>query len=194
MSSENLIPKVDRKGKLVIVSGPSGVGKGTICKALVQRIGAVLSVSATTRKPGNGEVDGVNYWFMTMEDFEKKIQEHGFLEHAQVFGNLYGTPKDKVQAQLNDGQTVILEIDVQGAMQVKRVYPEAIMIFILPPSQDVLAKRMNHRGRDNGETDEIRLQQASAEIAAAWQYYDNMVINDDLETAINEVIQIIESK
>lgn len=194
MSNDNIIPKrVNNKGKLVIISGPSGVGKGTICQALVDRIDAEISVSATTREPGKGESHGDHYYFLSKEEFEKTIQEHGFLEYAEVFGNYYGTPKQEVQELLDEGKTVVLEIDVQGALQVKRLVPDVIMIFILPPKADVLRERMVSRGRDGGETDQRRLDQASQEIAMAWQYYDNMVINDDLETAIKEVIEIIEN-
>ena len=182
-------------GKVVIVSGPSGVGKSTICAAAVKQLDDVrLSVSATTRSKSENEVDGRDYWFISHEEFQERINKQMFLEYAEVFGNFYGTPRDKVEELLKEGRTVILEIDVQGAQQAKRLYPEAIMIFILPPSQKELAKRMNDRGRDEAEIAEKRLDQADDEIAIAWQYYDNMVINDDLENAINEVIEIIRQK
>ena len=179
-------------GKVVIVSGPSGVGKSTVCKEVVKRIeDAYLSVSVTTRPKGEGEVDGRDYWFISKEQFEWQMKEGSLLEYAEVFGHLYGTPKDKIDEALHRGHTVILEIDVQGGKQAKVIYPDAIMIFILPPSQKELAERMNVRGREDAETAEERLDGAGTEIAAAWQYYDNMVINDDLEQAVNEVVQII---
>ena len=179
-------------GKVVILSGPSGVGKSTVCKEVVKRIeDAYLSVSVTTRPKGEGEVDGRDYWFISKEQFERQMKEGSLLEYAEVFGHLYGTPKDKIDEALHRGHTVILEIDVQGGKQAKVIYPDAIMIFILPPSQKELAERMNVRGREDAETAEERLDGAGTEIAAAWQYYDNMVINDDLEQAVNEVVQII---
>jgi len=179
-------------GKLVIVSGPSGVGKSTICKEAARRIeNAYLSVSVTTRPRGKGEKQGKNYWFISKEEFQQRVPKGEFLEHAEVFGNLYGTPKDKVEHALNQGKTVILEIDVQGAKQVKATYPDAVMVFILPPSARILAERLGRRGRDNSQAAEDRLGGASDEIAAAWQYYQHLVINDNLEQAIKEVMQII---
>ncbi|MBC8216878.1 MAG: guanylate kinase [Planctomycetes bacterium] len=186
--------KSDRQGSVVIVSGPSGVGKSTICRGMVDRLaGAYLSVSATTRAKSEGEVDGEDYWFVSEEEFRRRIDEGLLLEHAEVFGNLYGTPRDKVEEVLEAGGTVILEIDVQGARKVKSSFPDAIMIFILPPSAKVLAERLGGRGRDDAEIAEERLGGASAEIAAAWQYYQHMVINDNLQQAIDECVKIIKS-
>ncbi len=183
-----------RRGKLVIVSGPSGVGKSTICREAVKRMDSVhLSVSATTRPPGPGEQDGGDYWFISREEFQRRIDQGLLLEYAEVFGNLYGTPKDKVDEALKAGQTVILEIDVQGGKQVKAACPDALMVFILPPDEKALAHRLGGRGRDSAEVVETRLDGAGNEIAAAWRYYDNMVINEDLEHAIGEVIQIIQA-
>jgi guanylate kinase len=182
----------DKKGKVVIISGPSGVGKSTICKEIVrQRDDIVLSVSVTTRPKSETEVDGDDYWFISEEEFKERIDEGLLLEYAEVFGHLYGTPRDKVEQVLDSGKTVILEIDVQGAKQVKTVYNNAIMIFILPPSAKVLAERLNHRGREDAEVAEERLGVASTEIAAAWQYYTHMVVNEDLQQAVSECIQII---
>ncbi|UCG47520.1 MAG: guanylate kinase [Phycisphaerales bacterium] len=181
-----------KKGSLVIVSGPSGVGKSTICKTVVDRLKDVeLSVSLTTRPRSNSETDGQDYWFISEDEFRKKVAAGGFLEHAEVFGHLYGTPRDKVEQMLDAGKTVILEIDVQGARQVKALYPDAVMIFILPPTAKVLAERLKDRGRDDLDTAEERLDGASAEIAAAWQYYEQMVINEDLQQAVDECVQII---
>jgi guanylate kinase len=182
-----------QQGKVVIVSGPSGVGKSTICQGVARQLSNIyLSISATTRPRGPGETHGKDYWFISEQDFQERLEKGSFIEHAEVFGHLYGTPKDKVEEALHDGKTVILEIDVQGAKQAKAFYPDAIMIFILPPSAKTLADRMNRRGRDDNQAAEERLDGASSEIAAAWQYYDNMIINDNLEQAINELIQIIQ--
>ncbi len=183
-----------RKGKVVIVSGPSGVGKSTICKEVVKRLNNVdLSVSVTTRPRSEREVDGDDYWFISEEEFQERIDKGLLLEYAEVFGHLYGTPKVKVDELLQRGRTVILEIDVQGAKQAKAIFPDALMIFILPPSAKTLAERMNHRGREGAEAAEERLDGAGAEIAAAWQYYEHMVINEDLQQAMNECVQIIKS-
>ncbi len=184
----------DQIGEIVIISGPSGVGKSTICKEIVKRLdNAYLNVSATTRPPGQGEVNGRDYWFMSEKDFRRRLDKGLLLEHAEVFGHLYGTPKDKVEEALQAGKTVILEIDVQGGKQIKGIYPEAVMIFILPPTAKVLAERMNRRGREDGKSAEQRLGGASSEVAAAWQYYNHMVINDDLQHAVGECIQIIKT-
>lgn len=182
----------NRGGKVVVVSGPSGVGKSTICKEAVKRLNnAHLSVSVTTRPKGENEVNGRDYWFISEEQFQQRINKGLLLEYAEVFGHLYGTPKDKVEETLQAGKTIILEIDVLGAKQVKVIYPAAVMIFILPPSQKELAERMNLRGREGTEATEERLNGAGTEIAAAWQYYEHMVINDDLEQAVKEMVQII---
>jgi guanylate kinase len=183
----------NRNSKVVIVSGPSGVGKSTICKEVVKQLNnAYLSISVTTRPKTESEVDGEDYWFISKQEFQQRINKGLLLEYAEVFGHLYGTPKAKVNEALQAGKTVILEIDVQGAKQAKIIHQDAIMIFILPPSQKDLAKRMNIRGREDTTAAEKRLNGASAEIAAAWQYYEHMVINEDLEQAVREVVQIIE--
>lgn len=184
----------DKQGRVVIVSGPSGVGKSTICGEVVKRLDNVcLSVSATTRPKSPGEVDGEDYWFLSESDFRERIDNDLLLEYAEVFGSLYGTPREKVDEVLRAGKTVILEIDVQGAKQVKANFPNAVMIFILPPSTKVLTDRMNGRGRDDADVAEERLDGAGAEIAAAWQYYKYMVINDDLHQAVAECVQIIKN-
>ncbi|HUS72022.1 MAG TPA: guanylate kinase [Sedimentisphaerales bacterium] len=183
----------DRYGKVVIVSGPSGVGKSTICKEVAKRLNNVyLSVSVTTRPRSQAEVDGRDYWFISENEFQRRIDKGELLEYAEVFGHLYGTPKDKVEEALQDARTVILEIDVQGAKKVKRIYRDAVMIFVFPPSQRELAERMKLRGRENGQSAEERLEGASGEMAAAWQYYKHMVINEDLQQAVNEMVEIIQ--
>lgn len=183
----------EKVGKLVIISGPSGVGKSTICSRIVDRLDAVLSVSATTRPQAAAEKEGVNYYFLTREEFKERIGQDAFLEYAEVFGNYYGTPRQPVDAARQAGHVVILEIDVQGALQVKKQCPEAVTIFILPPRTDVLQARMEGRGRgEDAQSKKNRLQTASHEIAAAWQYYDHMVVNDNLEQAMQEVIALIE--
>ena len=182
----------NKKGKVVIVSGPSGVGKSTICKEIVKRLdNAYLSISMTTRPKSPTEVDGQDYWFVSEEEFQERIDKGLLLEHAEVFGHFYGTPKDKVTEALEEGHIAILEIDVQGAIQAKAVFSDATMIFILPPSAKTLAERLSHRGRDTADAAEIRLNGASDEIAAAWQHYKHMVINEDLRQAVNECVQII---
>jgi guanylate kinase len=183
------------KGKVVIISGPSGVGKSTLCDEIVKRMdNAYLSVSATTRAQAEGEIDGEDYVFLTPEEFQRRIDQGLFLEYAKVFDHYYGTPKDKIEEAVASGKTVILEIDVQGAKKAKLIFPNAIMIFILPPSAKVLEDRMNHRGRDDTQSAQQRLGGASTEIAAAWQYYEHMVINENLDQAVEEVIQIINNE
>ena len=181
-----------RKGLLIIISGPSGAGKSTICKKVVEQLDNLyLNVSATTRQKTEQEIDGENYWFMTEADFQRNIDDDMFLEYAEVFGNWYGSPKNKVTQMLGQGKDVILEIDVQGAQKAKKIYEQAVTIFILPPSDEVLAKRLGDRARDNKKTIEKRLAASADEIAVARQIYDNQVINGDLTQAVSEVVDII---
>jgi guanylate kinase len=187
-------PMKRTRGKLIVISGPSGVGKSTITKAVMGRLkDAYLSVSMTTRPQAPGEQDGRDYWFVSRDQFLKRIEGGLFLEYAEVFGNLYGTPRDKTDEALAAGRTVILEIDVQGGRQVKAIYPQAVMVFIMPPSSQTLAERIGRRGRESGDVVARRLRAAQNEIDAAALCYDNMVVNDDLDQAINEVIRIIEN-
>ena len=182
----------NKKGKLVVISGPSGVGKGTICKQLVRRLNDVcLSISATTRPKAKKEVDGKDYYFLPREQFENRIKEGSLLEYAEVFGNFYGTPKDKVDEAIAAGKTVILEIDVQGGRQVKAKCHDAVMIFIMPPTTKTLVERITGRGRDAADVVQKRLANANAEIKAAGNLYEYKIVNDDLEQAINEVMEII---
>jgi guanylate kinase len=181
------------KGKLVVISGPSGVGKSTICKQVVRQVDAFLSVSATTRPPSELEEDGREYVFISRDDFQKMIRNKDLLEYADVFGNYYGTPKAPVLEAVAEGRIAILEIDVQGGIQVKGECPDALMIFILPPHKNDLEKRIKHRGRgEDKETQRRRLDKAGREVAMAWQHYDHMVVNDELDQAVQEVVEIIQ--
>lgn len=179
--------------KLFVISGCSGVGKGTVLKEFMARNSDdfMLSVSCTTRKPRVGEVDGVNYFFLTHEEFEKAVQEDKFLEHAQFAGNFYGTKKKFIKQKFEEGLNIILEIETQGALQVKSKMPEAVLIFIAPPGQgvDELEKRLRGRNTEDEETIQRRLAEAKVELERAKQY-DYVVVNDDLERAINEVEEI----
>jgi guanylate kinase len=179
-------------GQVVVISGPSGVGKSTICRELVGRLDkAMLSVSATTRPRAGTEVEGRDYWFISKEDFLQRIQQGAFLEFAEVFGNYYGTPKDKVEQALAQGRIVILEIDVQGGKQAKQVYPDAKMIFIVAPDGQALRGRLTGRGREDAATMQRRLAKAEQETQSAKGYYDWFVVNDDLEKAISQIVEII---
>jgi guanylate kinase len=180
------------KGRLFVISGPSGTGKGTICKELIKDDKIRLSVSMTTRNPREGEVHGVSYYFAIKEEFLQKIEAGGFLEYAEVFGNYYGTPKMEVLELLEKGIDVLLEIDVQGALQIKEVYPEAVLVFILPPSMEELRARLTGRGTETQDVVERRLGEAAKEISYV-KHYDYAVINDDLEEAIENVKTVIKA-
>lgn len=183
-----------KRGNLVVFSGPSGSGKGTVlAEAMKKDSGIAVSVSATTRKPRDGEIDGVNYYFKTVEDFENMIKGNGLIEWAQFCENYYGTPRDMVEKNLEEGKDVVLEIEVQGAMKVKERFPEAVLIFNLPPSTKVLRERLTGRGTEDAEVVEKRLKTAEWEISQA-EKYDYIIVNDDIETAANEFLAILKSE
>ncbi len=183
--------KLDGKPLLIVISGPSGSGKGTLCKALRQVFpDLAYSVSVTTRPPRPGEVDGVDYIFVTPSEFQRRLQEGKFLEWAQVYENYYGTPKEPVEKWLEEGRDVLLELDVQGALQVRKLYPEALLIFIAPPSIEELRARIAKRGTDTKEVIKKRLSCAKEEIKAAANY-DYIVVNEHQEEALKKLVEII---
>ncbi|MGN0287055.1 MAG: guanylate kinase [Atopobiaceae bacterium] len=178
-----------RTARLFVVSGPAGVGKGTLVARLRQlRPDLGLTVSATTRNPRPGEKDGVAYHFMTDEEFTVHVQAGDFLEWAQVHDHRYGTLRSEVDRCLQQGHSVVLEIDVQGARNVRRIYPDAVLVFIEPPSWEVLVERLRGRGTESEESLRIRLADAKHELELA-PSYDVRIVNDDLEQATNELAQ-----
>lgn len=180
----------NNEGILLVLSGPSGAGKGTICKRLQKEIPIEYSVSATTRAPRVGEVHGKDYFFLNKETFEKKIRENEFLEWARVYDNYYGTPIDYVQGVLAQGKDCILEIDPQGAKQVKKKKPDAVYVFILPPSMQEQERRLTQRGTEKMYEIEKRISSAQKEISAI-EYYDYVVVNDEVIKAVEKVKAII---
>lgn len=181
------------EGMLLIVSGPSGTGKGTICKEVVKRTGVELSVSATTRSPRAGEIHGKDYFFMTEDEFVALIEEDGFFEHVENFGRRYGTPEFFVREKLAEGKDLILEIDVQGAAKVKKKFPDSILIFVLPPSFEELKNRIESRGTESDESIAIRLGRAIEEMERS-EEYDYCIVNDELEKAVEDMISIISAE
>lgn len=185
----------NRRGLLIVISGPSGVGKGVICKGLIENNEAIkMSVSATTRAPRKDEIDGVNYFFKTREAFEEMIKNNEFLEYVDVFGtNYYGTPRAYVEDELSQGHDIILEIDVQGAMRVKDALPDAVTVFIAPPSMSVLKTRLIGRGTESEESIERRFEEAFCEMQCIPKY-DYVVINSVLLKAISDIESIISAE
>lgn len=180
------------KNRLIILSGPSGVGKGTIVNELLKRGGYALSVSCTTRKKRKGETEGVSYFFISKRKFNEMIEAGGFLEYNNHFKNFYGTPKAFVEKML-ETHDVILEIEVDGALNAKRAYPEALLIMVVPPSVEELRARLIKRGSENEQSIEERLARMDYELSKR-QYYDFTVINDELERAVDEIDAIIKSR
>ena len=180
------------EGILIVVSGFSGAGKGTLMKRLVEEYdGYSLSISATTREPRPGEEDGREYFFLSREQFEKRIADHALIEHAEYCGNYYGTPKDYVERELAAGRDVILEIEIQGARKVKERFPDTVLLFVSPPSAQELRRRLTDRGTEKPEVIESRLARAVEE-AEGIEDYDYFVINDDLNACVEHVHQIVE--
>ena len=187
--------KLNHRGLLIVLSGPSGVGKGTVRKALFEMPEQefVYSVSMTTRAPRPGEVDGVDYYFVSREEFERQIAAGNLLEYAEFVGNYYGTPKDKVEEQLNKGKEVILEIEVNGANQVREKCKDAVFIFLVPPTRRALYDRLKTRGTECEERIKARIEKANKEFRLAHQY-DYIVVNDEIYNAADRIMAIIRAE
>lgn len=181
------------KGRLIVFSAPSGCGKGTMLAEILKDKNFYCSISATTRNPRENEVDGVNYYFLKKEDFEKKIADNEFLEYACYCDNYYGTLVSEVESKLNDGINVILEIEVQGAMKIRSLRPDALFIFISPPSVDELRRRLRKRGTESEEVIEKRVSQAERELSFASEY-DYNIVNGALEDAIDDFFAVIRAE
>lgn len=180
-----------RKGILIVVSGFSGAGKGTLVKRLIEKYdGYALSISATTRQPRPGETDGREYFFLQKEEFEQKIAENGLIEYATYCDHYYGTPRAYVEKQLDDGKDVILEIEIQGALKIKKQYQDALLLFVMPPSAEELRRRLVGRGTETQEVIDKRMRRA-AEEAEGIDAYDYVVVNDDLDLCVRQLHEII---
>jgi len=180
-----------RKGLLIVLSGPSGVGKGTVCSVLRQKMPElVYSVSATTRPPRQGEMDGINYFFKSREQFQDMIARDALLEYAEYVGNYYGTPRDFVEQTINAGKDIILEIEVQGALKVKEKFPGGVFIFLMPPSLAELKQRITGRGTETQATIDHRMSVAREEIALL-RHYDYAVVNDEIDAACHRIQSIV---
>lgn len=181
------------KGLLLVVSAPSGCGKGTILGEILKDDSFYYSISATTRAPREGEQDGVNYHFITKEEFEQRIAQGGMLEYAQYCGNYYGTPKKEVEQMREAGRDVILEIEVEGAMKVRTLCPDAVFLFIAPPSVEELRRRLNKRGTEAAEVIKERVSQAARELSYA-DRYDYIIVNGELEKAIQDFRTVVRAE
>lgn len=182
------------KGLLIVLSGPSGTGKGTVCKALLDsRKDLELSVSCTTRKPRTGEKEGINYFFKNEKEFEKLIEQNELLEYAEVYSNYYGTPKSLVQSKLCEGQDVLLEIDVQGALKAKEFFPDGVYVFLVPPSMEELEMRIRGRGTEQEEQILTRLGKANSEMKLMDQY-DYIIVNEQVEKVVENIESIIDAE
>ena len=180
-----------KQGILIVLSGPSGAGKGTICQELLRSDPELnYSISATTRLARVGEQNGVNYWFISQVEFQKMIKNDELLEWAEVYGNFYGTPCQQIAKILNSGKDVVLEIDTQGAAQIKKKFPQGVCIYIVPPSLDELAKRIQKRGTDSLENIKTRLSSANGELKYVHNY-DYVVVNDEVKSATAKIVAII---
>lgn len=183
-----------QQGILAVVSGFSGAGKGTLMKALLEKYdNYALSISATTRKPREGEVHGREYFFMSVDEFEDLIAKDQFIEHAKYVSNYYGTPRSYVEEKMAEGKDVILEIEIQGALKVKEKFPETLLIFVVPPSAEELKKRLIGRGTETMEVIEQRMSRATEE-AEAMDAYDYILVNDDLDKAVERLHYLIQSQ
>ncbi len=184
---------MNKKGKLIVISGFSGAGKGTVVKGLVEKYGYSLSISATTRNPRPGEEDGREYYFKSVDEFKNLIDYNGFIEWAQYVDNYYGTPRKFVEDEINAGRDVILEIEVQGAMNIKNQYPDSVLIFITTKDKETLKARLTGRGSEDEATIKKRMKRASEE-ANSIDNYEYIVVNDDLSTCIDTVNSVILSR
>jgi guanylate kinase len=187
--------KLNERGLLIVISGPSGVGKGTVRKALFELDShdLVYSVSMTSREKREGEIEGVDYYFVSKDQFEQHIQQNDLLEYANFVGNYYGTPKDKVDEQLDLGKEVVLEIEVQGALKVREQVKDAVFIFLVPPSKEALYNRLRKRGTESEDIIEQRMKKAESEFSLAHKY-DYIVVNDDVYNAADRILAIIRAE
>lgn len=186
----------EQRGLLLIISGPSGVGKSTITHHVKDRLNGVFSVSMTTRPKTDADREGYDYIFVDEQAFMTSVEGGALLEWAEVFGNYYGTPRGKVEAALNQGRLVLVEIDIEGAIQTKDAMPEALAIFVLPPDEDTLLARLRGRQREGEDVIQRRFAKAKAEIARARDcgVYDHFIVNDDLRTAIGEAVALVQAE